>query len=226
MILLPEPDDYHYADVIYRLQAESLKEIKEMTEIMIDEPSEDSKKFIENEKKKFAFLAKLLQEEEEKEETVEEKNTIILAPLESGRIRMLDDIDSMPVDFYDDIALLVESIINGSFKRWKKFNFSSSTNLTRVSEVRSQRTRVIYQRLNKNTYALITTFLKKTSNDHGYREYLRSIMSEYRKVEDQLKAGLDNPEFMALHEEYVQEMWNRLGHPEKAKTYGKGGIEC
>lgn len=224
--LLPDPDDYEYKNIIYRLHAESLKEIKEMTEIMLEDgdSKDESKSFIENEKKKINILRKLLLTEEIKEEEQEELNTIILAPLESGRIRILDDIDSIPRDYYGKLHDLIQSIVNGSFKRAKRFSFGENRNQANICEVRGQGIRVTYQRLNKNTYALTSAFLKKTDNDHGYRDYMITVYTEYKKVEEALKNGLSNPEFMALHEDYVQEMWNKLGIGETSKKYGKGGL--
>ena len=223
--LLPDPDDYRYSETIYRLHAESLREIKEMMDLMGEEEnSEDEcQDFITNERKKITILQNLLAKEEKKEEQQKEKNTIILAPTESGRIRILDDIDSLPPDFYEAVYTTIQSIIDGSFKRLKRFNLCRSATIGTVYEVRMNMVRVIFQRVNKDTYAIVSTFLKKIANDRGYQKYMENILYEYGKVEARLKANLQNPEFIASNAENVQEMWDKLGHGEAAKVYGKGG---
>ena len=228
MALLPDPDAYEFADVVYRLHAESLKEIKEMTEMAAEDPSmqEEAEAFIGNENKKIVLLMKLLQTEEEKEEQEETKNVIILLPLESGRIRVLDDIDTIPRDYYGKLNGLIQSIVDGSFKRFKRFFLTTNDTLADMAEVKKHGIRVVFKRLNKNTYAIITAFLKKTDRDLRYEENLKSIAAEYKKVENALYSNLENPEFMSLQEQYVQEMWNKLGVGETTKKYEKiGGQE-
>lgn len=224
--LLPDPDSYEYANVIYRLQAESLKEIKELIEYIVEDPSveEELREQIENERKKINLLGKLLQTEEEKEEQEVQRNNIILAPTGSGRIRVLDDIDSIPREYYGKITDLIQSIIDGSFRRFKRFFLNTNAILADMAEVKGNGIRVVFKRLNKDTYALVTTFIKRCDNDRGYRDNMASIAGEYGRVEPAIMRNLANPEFMALQDEYVKEMWNRLGIKDTTgKTYGKGG---
>ena len=224
--LLPDPDSYEYRNVIYRLQAESLKEIKELIEYIVEDPSveEELREQIENERKKINLLGKLLQTEEEKEEQEVQRNNIILAPTGSGRIRVLDDIDSIPREYYGKITDLIQSIIDGSFRRFKRFFLNTNAILADMAEVKGNGIRVVFKRLNKDTYALVTTFIKRCDNDRGYRDNMASIAGEYGRVEPAIMRNLANPEFMALQDEYVKEMWNRLGIKDTtAKTYGKGG---
>lgn len=228
MALLPDPDDFEYTDIIYRLQAESLREIKEMTEIaqLEDATLFESAEFIENEKKKIQLLRSLLIKEEEEEIESTEENIIVMVPTENGRIRIYDEIEHIPSDYYDEIFELIQSIINGSFKGRRRFNNGVMQTLGGVSEVRGNKGRVLFQRLNHNTYAVFSTFLKKTTNDRGYQELLKNRIGEYKKVAAKMKECIKNPKFMEMNEELVQELWNKLGHGEDEKVLRKDKKSC
>ena len=220
LAILPDEDSYEFEDVVYRLLAESLREIKEMTEIQqeVGEAS-DSLEFIRNERQKIALLQELLEEEEEMEEQVEVGNNIILAPNKNGKIFLLDDLDRIPVDYYDETYELIQSIIRGEFKRIKRFNKGSNQTMAGVTEVRGKKVRIVFQRLNHNTYALFAVFLKKTMNDKGYQEFLKNRISEYKDVEEFIKSKMDDEEFQKLNETYLNELWNKLGEFVVTRTF-------
>lgn len=223
--LLPDSDDYQYERIILRLQAESIREIKEIIEMMEKEDKTSRgifEEFLKNEQKKLAKLKKLLQEEEKKEEKQTNHNTIILVPNKSGKIRIFDEIEDIPSDFYEEIYELIVSIINGKFKRRKRFNIGSNAALGSVSEVRGNKVRVLYQRLAQDVYAIYSVFLKKTSNARGYRSLLLNRVGDYKEVEESIKKNIENGEFLEANDQYVEELWNKLGHSEAAKIYRKG----
>ncbi len=222
--ILPPKDSYDFVPVIYRLLAESLKEMKEMTEIQVLEGMEPDTEFMENEKGKMAMLYELLEEEEKNEEPVESFNNIILAPNISGKIFVLDDIDHISLEYNDAIYKLVESIINGKFKSPKRFTRTNGIfhSFSGICEVRGFQIRVLFQRLNHNTYALFSIFIKKTTSNRGYLDYLESRTIEYSKVADKIKSLVENEEFMKMNDDNLQEFWNKLGKSVEAKAYQRG----
>lgn len=220
--ILPSSDDYSYQEVLLKLYATSIKEIKEMSEMGLEEESynhEDVQSFIENEKKKMAIIWELLNPVNEEKEDIN-LNHIILMPNMNGKMRILEDLDKIPSEYYDEIHDLIYSIIDGTFKRVKRFT-STNTEVAGMSEVRGFKGRVFFQRIKKDLYVLVCAFVKKTTNDHGYQDYIRTRIQEYKNVEDALKDMVDDSKFMELNDLYVQELWNKLGYADEYKQLKK-----
>ena len=223
--LLPDKDNYKYNDILLRLYAESLKDIKEMTEMAREDGTyyeEDVQSFIQSELDKIGIIEELINPTEEDElGEIEHSNKLFLVPNLRGKIRVLDDLDHIPVEFYDEINELIMSIVNGTFKRVKKFYRSSNHALGGVCyEVKGNTSRVLFKRLSHDTYAVISAFLKKTNNDRGYREFIRKRIGDFNKHEDEYKKMLEDNEYMQLNDFYVEELFNKLGR-DKDKEYKK-----
>ena len=209
--LLPDPRSDQYEEIIHCLEDASLKDIQEMKDLALEEGTYDSlevQSFIKQEEDKLEILHSLLEKDEE--HSLEE-NKLYLIPNKNGRIRVLDDLDRIPVDYYDEVSSLMQSIVDGTFKRVKKFNKSSDLNVAGISEVRGHKVRILFDRIDHNTYAIITTFLKKADNEKIYREFIRCRIAEYRLNENKYKKAVLDSELMNLNEEYVNELWDKLG---------------
>ena len=115
---------------------------------------------------------------------------------------------------------LVDSIVDGTFKNVKGFN--NNNTLNGVSEVKGPGVRIVFKRLSKNKYALITAFIKRSNNDMGYQDSLRSKVADFRLIHDDLKANLDNQEFIDENNKYVLELYRLLGQDDKKPQNSKG----
>lgn len=218
--ILPSKDNYNYLRINYRLQCEIIKNIKS-----IMEASKDDKDFLEllpDEEKKLQLLREALSYEDEDVTSNGVCNKIILVPNLSGNIPIIDDVERLPYDVYDDILELINSIIEGKFKRIK--GFTHINDLSGICEVRKGDLRVIYTRISENTYAIITTFLKKIESDQYYRDNLNRKANNYRSVEGILRSNLDNPDFIRENDLQVQRLFSMLKKEEDIKVLGKGGI--
>ena len=218
--ILPSKDNYNYLRINYRLQCEIIKNIKS-----IMEASKDDKDFLEllpDEEKKLQLLREALSYEDEDVTSNGVCNKIILVPNLSGNIPIIDDVERLPYDVYDDILELINSIIEGKFKRIK--GFTHINDLSGICEVRKGDLRVIYTRISENTYAIITTFLKKIESDQYYRDNLNRKANNYRSVEGILRSNLDNPDFIRENDLQVQRLFSMLKKEEDVKVLGKGGI--
>ena len=220
--ILPNPEDYSYQDVLLKLYASSLKEIKEMTEMGLEDESykEEVEKNILNEKKKMTIIWDLLYPEKDNKDEEVKHNRIVLMPNINGKMKILEDLDKIPLDYYDEIHDLIYSIIDGSFKRVKRFT-STNTVTEGASEVRGIKGRVFFQRLTNDIYVLVCAFIKKTTNDRGYQDFIRNRITEYKYLEEELKKKLEDPEFMKMNGFYVEELWNKLGYGEEYKELRK-----
>lgn len=223
--ILPSSSDYRYKDLLMRLIAESLKEIKELTELVMDgnsdkEDLDELKRYVLTENRKIAYLKELLFAKTENISLESEvKNNVILAPTTTGNIRILDDLEHVPAEFYPGVKDLIDSIIDGSFKGVKRFN--NNNTLNGLCEVKGYGVRVVFQRVAARTYALITTFVKKTTNDRAYQDSLRLKYADYKLVEDYLKCNYNNPEFIKENDLYLKQLYGIIAPEEKAPQYKK-----
>ena len=228
--ILPKKKNPKFKDILLRLSLESVKEIKEVKELLREEEisleeKELCNKIIESENKKIDYIkSKLIVSDKEEIEEQEEKNNIVLVPMLSGNIRIIDDLEHIPNDYYEGFKDLINSIIDGTFKNVKTFsNNEGLIGISEVksfkirSEVKSFKIRVVFKRLNDNTYALITAFMKKWDNDKLYQESLISKVKEYYLIESDLKKLINDHEFMEENEKNVQQLWNVLSPKEEIK---------
>ena len=223
--MLPSKKLYRYKDILYRLIAESYKEIKILNEFASDSTIksadlEDIKSLILNEKRKIDLVKEFLNKKEEKVELNDETNSLILVPTTGGNIRILSELESMPIEYMPLFKELIDSIVDGTFKNVKGFN--NNNNLNGVSEVKGPGVRIVFKRLSKNKYALITAFIKRSNNEMGYQDSLRSKVADFRLIHDDLKANLDNQEFIDENNKYVLELYRLLGQDDKKPQNSKG----
>lgn len=224
--ILPSKNAVRYHDLLMRLIAESIKEIKEYKELSIDpeiskEELTEIKNYILCEQKKISIIKRLLTKKSNIEtntsEIEEEKNTLVLVPTIGGKIRVLSEIEDMPVDYLPMFKDLFDSIIDGTFKNIKKFDRNSP--LAGFVELRKPGARVVFKRISKRKYSIITAFIKRKTNDSGYRETLINKINDFNKVQDSLKEIIDDPEFTKNNELNVQELYRLLGGTEKNPEY-------
>lgn len=223
--LLPSKKHPYYKKLMLRLKAEILREIKEIKDFIGQErlTLDDSKEFRKEiliEQQKIKVINELLAPKETTKvelEAIEQENSLIFVPTLSGRIRVFDELESMPVEYYDELYDLFASIQCGTFKGVKRFK---SSNYGGVSEVRGKLLRVVFDRLDKSTYAILTIFAKKFDNTAGYRTSLESTIQTYLAMEDDIAKSLNNPEFISLHKEYETELIRRIS-PTKERPHVK-----
>ncbi|MBQ6323504.1 MAG: hypothetical protein IJI22_01590 [Bacilli bacterium] len=224
--ILPPKNNYNYENIIKRLIVEALKEIKEYTELSLtDETLEEDdliecKRLIQVARKKISNLEKILNT---KEEIVEEvhRNKIVLVPTSYGNIRITNELEHIPQEYYPGFLELINSIIDGSFKNVKPL---TRDGFNGIYEVKDFKIRVLFARLTHDTYALISAFVKKFDTDKFYSESLDNKYAEYKKMKSKLLKNLNNPDFITQNEENVIELFRVLGVTEdKAKKFIKGG---
>ena len=230
-LCVPKRTNKNFEKIILRLKLESLRNIREINEVIreyssVEDPEEMQmfKDEILYEQQKIAFYDNLLSPEKEEVEEIEEEETtnrMIFVPTNGGNIRILDEIDHIPDTFYDLFLELFLSIKDGSFKNVKRFTNNAA--LTGLVEVKNPQSRVVFARLNENTYAIITAFVKKTQRDKGYVDSLKNKAADYKAISEILKRNLSNPEFLELHQQYEDELFRKLGYDPVTKTFVKGG---
>lgn len=223
---LPSRKNYQYQRIVLRIKAEIMRSIKELKDFFESEDlsKEDAEEFKEEllfETEKIAALNRAIaSQQEQSEETLEqEENTLIFVPTPGGNIRVLEEMEHIDPEYYDRFYGLFQSIADGTFKNVKRFAHNSD--LAGLCEVKDFKTRVVFKRLNKNTYAVISAFIKKSDNDKGYRNMLSIRYADYLGIESSLVSNLGNEEFIQLHNQYQEELFRKINRTEKAPSIVK-----
>ena len=103
---------------------------------------------------------------------------------------------------------MLQSIKDGTFKSVKRF--TSGSELSGLCEVKDFKVRVVFMRLNKDSYAIISAFVKKSDNDKAYRASLFKKYSDFKLVEDELIDSLSDESFIRLHKTHEEEVFRKL----------------
>lgn len=225
---LPTKKNYNYTKILLRLKAEMLKNIKEIKELCEEEKEtttakdlEEMKEYIMSYKEKINIIDNALIEKEEIiEDTETIENNIFYASTSSGNIRVLEEIDKIPIEYYERFLGLLNSIKEGTFKNVKRFTTINNSTYG-LCEVRDFKTRVIFDRIGENDYVVVTMFIKKCDNDKGYIEPLKRKIAEYKLYSDDIKEKLNDEEFIFTQKNIDEEIINKLSEPiQKTKKRG------
>lgn len=194
---LPSKNNPNYSKIISRMMAEILKEIMEYEEIKSDsigeeEIIEETQKLIELNKRKINFIRNVDEKEKSGEETKE--NNLYFLKTTSGNIYCLNDLDKIKNEYYESFDELFKSIKDGTFKGAKRLN-SNNNKTSSLSEVRGFKTRVLFDKLDENTYIIIMCAVKKCDYDNGYKKSLETRGLTYRAMKPKILSQKDNQEY-------------------------------
>lgn len=216
---LPNPNTGDYKTIVLRLKLKLLKSIKETADFISECREEFDDEDLEEYKEEIRLCSKKLEilksesNEEVNENKTSTKNNFFFPVSSMGNIRVIDEIEKISKsspEFCSEFLELFQSIEDGSFKRVKRF--LNNNKLVGISEVRGFKPRVVFDRIGKNDYAIITAFLKKCDNDRGYKDSLELKIQKYMSQRDNIVKRLNNPEYRALNEQYTNELFGKLGY--------------
>ena len=226
---LPNPNTGDYKTIVLRLKLKLLKSIKETADFISECREEFDDEDLEEYKEEIRLCSKKLEilksesNEEVSENKTSTKNNFFFPVSSMGNIRVIDEIEKISKsspEFCSEFLELFQSIQDGSFKRVKRF--LNNNKLVGISEVRGFKPRVVFDRIGKNDYAIITAFLKKCDNDRGYKDSLELKIQKYMSQRDNIVKNLNNPEYRALNEQYTNELFGKLGYnKEESKSVEK-----
>lgn len=214
--ILPSPKKNNYNKIISRIKLEIMKNIKEIKETIIHliditekQDLEEFRNEILFEKKKIEIIDERTIELEENAEIKEEiiENNLIFIPTANGNIRVLEELEKIDQEYFDGFKQLFNSIKDGTLKKVKNFSNNKKMN---ISEVRGDKVRVIFDRIGKNDYAVITAFIKKCNKDSGYYNLLEVRIKNYENLKEEIIENLKNDEFREKNIQYDQELYNIL----------------
>lgn len=224
--LLPARTNSDYHRIIQRVRMNYIKLFNEYVRLVESEKSSFNKMDIEllmAEANKYMMAANVLREleyEKEKEnEEASELNRVVFMMKGTGKTYIEDDLSGLTDEHLEGFALLIDSIIDGSFPGVKRL--SNNNNINGICEVKSFGKRILYDRVGPNTYAIITGFVKKTDSNKGYREFISNRINIYRAYENMIKEYASKPENIAEQDEILKRVYATLGRTvENSKGMG------
>ena len=155
------------------------------------------------------------------EKAINTENKLIFLETATGSIYAENDLFSIPEEYYQTFKELLLTIKKGTFKNVRTFSSNHKT-LNSISEVKDFKTRVVFERLGKNTYAIIDIFVKKSDNDAGYRTALVNRVDYYKKTKSYLQEMIKDDTFLEKNRKIEENLINGLENKKLIKT-GKGG---
>ena len=227
---LPSRENKNYFNIVSRIKLELLKEIHELDIMLTEEEVKSDLKFkqdIDEEKSRLYEIINAINylQTEKVHEQIEEKtstdNKLVFLETPSGSIYAENDLYSIPEEYYEVFKNLLLSIKDGTFKNAKMFNSAHQT-LGGMSEVKDFKTRIVFDRIGKDTYIIISIFTKKCDMDNSYRESLSNRVSYYKKNRDYLVEMLQDNEFIEKNKSIETELLKGLETKNLVKTI-KGG---
>lgn len=220
---LPSTENKNYLNIVNRIKLELLKEIYEYEKLKEEETDE---KYIEMFEKEISFyqnLIKLIDEilTDEIDTSIEKSskidNHLIFLKTHNGSIYAENDLLAIKEEYYESFQELLESIKNGTFKNVKRFKKNNKT-LGGISEVKGFKTRVVFDRIDKDKYVIINIFIKKSDNDRGYQELLKTRVDFYKKHKDVIKEQLKDSEYIEENRTIASNLFNGLESKNLVKT--------
>lgn len=223
--ILPSDKKTNYDNIIMCLKMGLLKNIKDIKDLLEEEKEALSKEDLEEFKAEINLNQKkidIITEIEKDNTTTSEKslkNNLFFVTTAGGNARVIDEINDMDVDYLESFKGLFESITDGTFKNVKRFN--SNNKISGISEVKDFKTRVVFDRIGKYDYAIITAFTKKSNNDKGYLISLELKIKNYLNQKEKMISLLNNDDFRKENHLLEQELYNKLSISNKEKKLRK-----
>lgn len=209
---LPSKNDINFDNIISRICCEYLKQIKEIEELLFEEESALTAADLNDFKEEIKILNRKIEiikeEQEEKNEDNIIKNNLIFVPTSSGNTKVIEDLSSVSEEYYDGFKGLFQSIIDGTFKNVKRF--VNNDKYSGLCEVRDFKIRVLFSRIGKNDYAVISAFVKKTDVDKAYTTKVELSYKNFLNYKDYLTSQLNDPEFEDNNQKAHDELFNLL----------------
>lgn len=224
--VLPSRSNYNYERIVLRIMAEITHDIKDIREIIISDSVMDKDDLEEYKEELLSLTNKrdtlreiLLYEEDEIDNN--KQNTLIFLPIKgTEEFRIFDELKSIPQEEYAGFLELFESIKNGTFKNIRRFINNKSLN--GAIEVKGHNIRVVFQRLSKDCYGIVSMFMKKTQNNNEYRSTLINRYTEFKSMEKELKEKIKDQDFILKNKQLEEKLFAILS---SSKVNEEGGCK-
>ena len=210
--ILPKKNIDNFEMIINAILMHLIRECVEIEKFIVKEnlTKEEKKDFQEEIRSKQTLIHKIAEYRNQPiiEENKKHKNNIIYLTSPSDNIYAQSDLKDISKEFYDSFLELFNSIIDGTFKNVKYF--TNHNKIGKLYEVKNFKTRIIFDRINKNTYIIISVFIKKTDKDLRYFEQIINRSSKYFGIKEILKEAAKNQIYIDKNKEITEEILGDL----------------
>lgn len=213
---LPSLDNSNYFNIIGYIKAEIGREMMELYNLC----DGSDIKFVNEVNEYLNFYRQVLNVidslsyEKLKEQTEKHENRIIFLETTSGNVYAKEDLENIDLESYESFKEIYESIKNGSFKNVKRF--ASNNKIKGLSQVKMWQTRLIFDRVNADTYIIINLFIKKCNTETTYAfDTISRRNSLYQSKKQEIIAKLNDEDFLSLNRQYQEEFESILNNSKK-----------
>ncbi|MCI8467554.1 MAG: hypothetical protein HFI08_05135 [Bacilli bacterium] len=145
------------------------------------------------------------QKSEKKEVNSATHNNIMFLTSSSGRIIPLEEImKNIPMEFYDSLKEALLSIENRTFIGFKPLT------KRKYNELKKADIRVLYSRVNENTFLILSCFIKDFYSNLKYRENLKRLNDILEKNESEYKTLAQDPNYLEEQDKIKNTIYNIL----------------
>lgn len=208
-----------YQGIIDRLKLLLYKELLDYSKLRFSCQSEREKEEV------FLLMATIerkieilddLEMEEDIEEFCEKEFKLLFLTSKNGNVVPYESLRKMAPEYYYKFKLLLSLLKRGKFKRLKRFISVD------FFELRFQDVRLFFDFLNNDTIIVIDGVVKKIYNSNNYDHSLTHRNNQYMVVKDKYLSLVDNEDFLAQHDKYLEDIFALL---EKRENCYGGGVD-
>ena len=155
-------------------------------------------------------------EEKEVVQNATTNNDVFFLQSEMGKVYFLESLrKNIPEAYYPDFKKLLESIKNGTFIG-KKYLIDLN-----YFELKEFKVRLTFDKLSDGNYIVIDGFMKKEDTSSKYKNYMRQMDKVYCSRQNFYIENHLNPDFLATHTTYYQDIIDMLDKPQGLKRGGE-----
>lgn len=219
---LPSKSNSNYFNLVSRIKAEIYKEMLELSSMANEDNDceflKELKGAISLEQEKLKCVEAVETEKENLKDEVEE-NRIVFLTTNAGNVYAIEDIEDINREYFESFKELLDSIKKGTFKNVKFFN-SNNNKLNMVAEVRGFQTRILFDRVDNNTYVIIQMFIKKCDISKEYKQSLGNRIAIYRSARNEIISLLNDQAYIDDNIKYEEQLNEILDGKVKRKNKG------
>ena len=224
---LPSVENKNYKNIINRIKLELVREMKELGSLAEEDDDKEFLQEIEKEQQLYKMILDFIAEsqneklEEQVSASIKTENKLFFLKTNSGSIYVENDLYGHD-EYFASFRELLLSIENGTFKNVKRLENHSI--LSGIVEVKEFKTRIFFDRLDKDTYIIIGAIIKKTDTDKGYLNQLTTRISYYRNNKDSIMAQMNDETYLEENKEIRVHLITGLESKKLIKTKNGGTL--
>lgn len=155
-------------------------------------------------------------QKEEKIENVSSCNKVVFLKNSNGEPTIFNNLKGYE-EYYDSFLELFNSILDGTLKNFGTYNNNNKIN--GLYKVKLFKTRIIFSRINEDTFAILGATKKKTDNDLRYRHFLENLSAINEVKKQDFIDIAEDFELLKVEDEYKEKLIYLLENKKKVKTH-------